>query len=67
MIEAGVSIDKFPFLKKGDYLSVPAEPCSFSLPYILTSKHKTAATVDESTGKITHYRASVKVAFGVEH
>ena len=25
------------------------------------------ATVDESTGKITHYRASVKVAFGVEH
>jgi flavin-binding protein dodecin len=25
------------------------------------------ATVDESTGKITHYRESVKVAFGVEH
>jgi len=37
------SIDKFPFLKKGDYLLVPAEPCSFSLPHILTSKHKTAA------------------------
>lgn len=25
------------------------------------------ATVDESTGKITQYRAGVKVAFGVEH
>ncbi len=25
------------------------------------------ATVDESTGKIAQYRASVKVAFGVEH
>jgi len=25
------------------------------------------ATVDESTGKIGQYRASVKVAFGVEH
>jgi flavin-binding protein dodecin len=25
------------------------------------------ATVDENTGKITYYRASVKVAFGVEH
>jgi flavin-binding protein dodecin len=25
------------------------------------------ATVDESTGKIIYYRASVKVAFGVEH
>jgi dodecin len=25
------------------------------------------ATVDESTSKITQYRAGVKVAFGVEH
>jgi hypothetical protein len=25
------------------------------------------ATVDESTGKISQYRAGVKVAFGVEH
>jgi len=25
------------------------------------------ATVDENTGKITQYRAGVKVAFGVEH
>jgi flavin-binding protein dodecin len=25
------------------------------------------ATVDENTGKIGQYRASVKVAFGVEH
>ncbi len=25
------------------------------------------ATVDESTGKITQYRAGVKIAFGVEH
>ena len=25
------------------------------------------ATVDEGTGKITQYRAGVKVAFGVEH
>jgi flavin-binding protein dodecin len=25
------------------------------------------ARVDESTGKITQYRAGVKVAFGVEH